>query len=64
MKETARRIDLDELKNLAAVGGSDGGDVAQPYGTTTTPACSVIATITVSLVSVGCLLTWEQFCKA
>lgn len=58
-KSVARVIELDELDALAAVGGNDSG--AQPCAVTT-PACAVIATITVVSITVGCLTTVQEIC--
>lgn len=58
-KSIARTIELDELNALAAVGGNDNG--AEPNAVTT-PACVVIATLTVISITIGCLTTVKEIC--
>ena len=58
-KTVARVIDLNELDALAAVGGNDTDP--QPAAVTT-PACAIIATITVISIISGCLTTVKEIC--
>ncbi|MBS6114265.1 hypothetical protein [Thomasclavelia spiroformis] len=57
-KETVRKIDLEELKELSVVGGED-GDGVTPYSIKTTLITLTVLTISItSTFSVGEACSW------
>ena len=54
-KETARKIDLEELKELSVVGGDDNGGNVSPYSIKT----SFITISITSTFSVGEACSWS-----
>lgn len=58
-KETARKIDLEELKKLSVVGGDDDGGTASPNSLKTTLITLTVLTISItSTFSVGEACSW------
>ena len=61
-KSIVRNINLDELAELAAVGGNDSNAVATPNAITT-PLCVVVATVTVVTMVTGMITTVTEICS-
>lgn len=58
-KETARKIDLEELKELSVVGGDDNGGNVSPTSIKTTLITLTVITISItSTFSVGEACSW------
>lgn len=58
-KETARKIDLEELKELSVVGGDDNGGNVSPYSIKTSLIILTVITISItSTFSVGEACSW------
>ena len=58
-KETARKIDLEELKELSVVGGDDNGGHVSPYSIKTSLITLTVITISItSTFSVGEACSW------
>ncbi|MGO5066243.1 hypothetical protein FDF31_07355 [Clostridium sporogenes] len=57
-KSIVRNIDMEELNELAAVGGNDTAYRKAP----TTKMCQVVATATVVTMTVGMLTTVKEIC--
>ena len=58
-KKTARKIDLDELKELSVVGGDDDGGTPSPNSIKTTLITLTVLTISItSTFSVGDACSW------
>ena len=61
MNLISRDVNIDELKLLAEIGGSDEEEVPTPYAATTV-VCAVVATLTVSLMTYGMVTTLQDIC--
>ena len=58
-KDTARKIDLEELKELSVVGGDDNGGNVSPYSIKTSLITLTVITISItSTFSVGEACSW------
>lgn len=58
-KETARKIDLEELKELSVVSGDDNGGNVSPYSIKTSLITLTVITISItSTFSVGEACSW------
>lgn len=58
-KDTARKIDLEELKELSVVGGYDNGGNVSPYSIKTSLITLTVITISItSTFSVGEACSW------
>jgi len=58
-KDTARKIDLEELKELSVVGGDDNGGNVSPYSIKTSLITLAVITISItSTFSVGDACSW------
>ena len=57
-KETARKIDLEELKELSVVGGDDNGGNVSPYSIKTS-----LITLTVITISIICSFSVGEACS-
>lgn len=58
-KDTARQIDLEELKELSVVGGDDNGENVSPYSIKTSLITLTVITISItSTFSVGEACSW------